>query len=78
MKATHLSKSPAKLNTTESKITAIENLRLGPRYRFAGLELDGNASAGDVRTELKDAVVEAFPAHLIRTSRQCWDWGKFP
>ncbi len=57
---------------------AIKNLRLGPRNRFAGLELDGNASPGDERRELKDEVAEAFPAHLIRTRRQCWDWSKFP
>ncbi len=44
-KAVRLSNRAAKLDTTKSKTTALENLRLELRSRFESLELDEDASS---------------------------------
>ncbi len=56
------------------KTAALEQLRLGLRNRFEGLQLDEDASPEDAWRELKDAVADASQAHLGKTHCRRRDW----
>ncbi len=59
------SNCPAKLDTAKLKCIALLILRLEPRNRFEGLELDEDASPEDEWRIFKDAVENASQALLV-------------
>ncbi len=69
MKAARLSNRPAKLDTANSKTTALENLGLELWNRFDYLELDGDASLEDEWRELKGAVRISFSSTHWKNSK---------
>ncbi len=66
LKAAHISNRPAKLDTTKSKTTALENLRPELQNRIKGQELDDDASSENEFREFNDAVADASQAHIGR------------